>query len=197
MSIFGSRRGPRENAVDVARPRLQRLLRMAGVAGLALALAGPGICGPTAKSTQDAAAAGGQTTLARLSGRWVRDRVAQNKANRKEGRPAEPRAGVKITFLPGKVVEESRGVVATSAMYLSNDTIWDGELCRGQAFDAAAFEARHQDANGTVLLTFEDGDTVCRTIEKLTKRKLVLSYVGARLNHHYFKRPKQPAAKTR
>lgn len=129
-----------------------------------------------------------ETNLERLAGHWISDLDALNEANQKEGKPVEEPVGVKMLFGTTTWSSEYNGMIETVPFYLAKDTIWEGDLCRGAEFDAEAFKVKLQDDNGTVIVSIEDGDTFCRTIETLTRDTLITSYVGARLNVHYYKR---------
>ncbi|NQU58679.1 MAG: hypothetical protein HQ513_15740 [Rhodospirillales bacterium] len=94
-----------------------------------------------------------------------------------------------ISFGPAIIIDEYEGEATQTPFYLAKETIWEGDLCRGGEFDAAIFDAKYRDDNGTVIVAVDDGDTACKTIELLTEDKFISSYVGARLNFHYYKRP--------
>ncbi len=130
-----------------------------------------------------------ETTLNRLGGAWISDIDALNEANKREGKPAEEGQNVKVSVGQAQWNFKYGDWSETFPFYLAKDTIWQGDLCRGGEFDVAVFQATLQDNNGTVIVSLEDGDVICRTLETLTKDKLIISYVGARLNFHYYKRP--------
>jgi len=124
----------------------------------------------------------------RLMGTWTGDIEALNEANRKAGRPTEKPSGSKLTFGVASMVHERDGTTKSYSYDLADDTVWQGDLCRGGEWDAALFNRKHRNDNGTVIVSIEDGDTTCWTIELLNGRRLVTAYVGARLNFHYYKR---------
>ncbi len=131
------------------------------------------------------------TTLSRLAGAWMTDFKALNQQNKKEGKPSESGVPGQMTIDATNWVRTFAGEAEKSTIHLANETVWDGDVCRGGTFDAAVFKKKHQDDNGTVIVTRDaDDETFCYTIETLSKDKLVLGYVGARLNLHFYKRPK-------
>lgn len=113
------------------------------------------------------------STKSRLAGHWVSDLAALNIQNKKEGHPLEDSAGGALSFGAAKVTSTYEGEAEASPFYVAKDTIWQGMLCRRGEFYLTELTSKHSDANGTVIVMIEDGDTMCHTIESLTVDKLV------------------------
>jgi len=122
----------------------------------------------------------GKSMLEKILGRWKTDIKALNAENKRTGKPSETKSS--------DYFEITDKVMWGIPFYLVNDTIWETGICRGDDFDIAKFIIKYQDNNGTVLVQIEDWGAACYTIEKITDRKMVLGYVGARLNLHFYMR---------
>lgn len=131
------------------------------------------------------------TVRDRLIGHWTDDVEALNRENRDTGRPPEGSSGVLMAFGHTEWIFDSGGERAASRYFVAGDTIWDDDTCRGGEVDLATAQARYQDGDGSVIVTVEDGQAMCWTIESLTDDRLVLAYVGARLNRSFYMRPRQ------
>jgi hypothetical protein len=103
-----------------------------------------------------------------------------NAENKRTGKPSETTSS--------DYFEITDKVMWGIPFYLANDSIWETGICRGDDFDIAKFIIKYQDNNGTVLVQIEDWGATCYTIEKITDSTMVLGYVGARLNLHFYMR---------
>jgi len=122
----------------------------------------------------------GKSMLEKILGRWKTDIKALNAENKRTGKPSETKSS--------DYFEITDKVMWGIPFYLVNDTIWETGICRGDDFDIAKFIIKYQDNNGTVLVQIEDWGAACYTIEKITDSTMVLGYVGARLNLHFYMR---------
>ena len=122
----------------------------------------------------------GESMLEKISGRWKTDIKALNAENKRTGKPSETTSS--------DYFEITDKVMWGIPFYLANDSIWETGICRGDDFDIAKFIIKYQDNNGTVLVQIEDWGATCYTIEKITDSTMVLGYVGARLNLHFYMR---------
>ena len=130
----------------------------------------------------------GKSMLEKISGRWKTDIKALNAENKRTGKPSETASSGYFEITDKEIISARNGDKTKIPFYLANDSIWETGICRGDDFDIAKFIIKHHDNNGTVLVQIEDWGAACYTIEKITDRKMVLGYVGARLNLHFYMR---------
>ena len=130
----------------------------------------------------------GESMLEKISGRWKTDIKALNAENKRTGKPSETASSGYFEITDKEIISARNGDKTKIPFYLANDSIWETGICRGDDFDIAKFIIKHHDNNGTVLVQIEDWGAACYTIEKITDSTMVLGYVGARLNLHFYMR---------
>jgi len=148
------------------------------------------ISSPANSDEGQARAATKQTTLDRLRGHWATDMKALNRKNAEQHKPIEV-AETSLTVGERNLTFSHGTRSQVYAFILAGNSIWLGSSCRGGGDFASPALAETEDRNGTVLVSLEEGEIICRTIELLNEKRLVLSFAGAQLNYHYFRRLEQ------